>query len=164
MFGANDPSSWQSSTWDGYYTEYNQYQDTQYQDTQFQDTQFQDTQLNEKEECTPGPDAAPSPEYDPFTEGPAETKTDDTADAPGQAVQPETVPDGCQLLSWQKSGWMARCVLLIALWKKGHFNKMQDYMWKFADHHTIRMHVKCLESSLQKYGEDVGPWKLGYNF
>ena len=76
----------------------------------------------------------------------------------------QTVPPGCSPLEWQKSGWMSRCVLLIALWKKGHFNKMQEYMWKFSEHHTIKMQLMMLESSLQKFGPEVGPWKLGYNF
>lgn len=162
MFGSSgqgsswDGASWHGATWDG--------------STAGGATEDYNTE-NVKDQHTmeaPGQDAVPSPEYDPFTQGPDGVQPPDAQHqddpAPAQAVQPQKVPDGCQALSWQKSGWMARCILLMALWKKGHFDKMQEYMWKFSEHHTVRMHVLCLESHLQKYGPEVGPWKLGYNF
>lgn len=120
----------------------------------------------------------PSPEYDPFKEAPVvdDTCLDTEAFAadehgldphPGQSTassSTQEMPPSSNPLQWQKSGWMNRCVLLIALWKKGHFNKMQEYMWKFAEHHTIKMPVMLLESHLQKFGPEEGPYKLGYNF
>lgn len=169
MFGSKaQGSTWDGSsanwaTWDGYGSTCG---GAAWEDHSTQNVNEQKTM------DAPGQDAVPSPEYDPFAQGPDvlpppdAQQQDGTDGGPAQAVAPQQAqpPPGCEPLSWQKSGWMARCILLMALWKKGHFDKMQEYMWKFSEHHSVRMHALCLESHLQKFGPEVGPWKLGYNF
>ena len=62
-----------------------------------------------------------------------------------------------------KSGWMNRCVLLIALYKQGRMDYFKKKIEEFAEEPEARMPVMLLMSSIQKWG-DHGPWKSGFKW
>ena len=76
--------------------------------------------------------------------------------------QPQYVPDFSQQGQY-KSGWMNKCILLVALWKERRFRHLEDVCNRFAGHHSISHNVRCLQSHIRKHG-DKGPVLMGYRY
>lgn len=76
--------------------------------------------------------------------------------------QPQFVPDFSQQGQY-KSGWMNRCILLVALFKERRYKHLEDVCNRVAGHHSIAHHVRCLQSHIRKHG-DKGPALMGYRY
>eukprot|EP00435_Cladocopium_sp_Y103_P024771 s3052_g6.t1 len=76
--------------------------------------------------------------------------------------QPSYQPDFSQQTKF-KSGWMNRCILLVALFREKRFKHLDQVCSRFAEHYSIAHHVRCLESHIRKHG-DKGPALMGYRY
>eukprot|EP00438_Fugacium_kawagutii_P008081 Skav207897 [mRNA] locus=scaffold2233:87351:88624:+ [translate_table: standard] len=76
--------------------------------------------------------------------------------------QPNVAPDFSQQTQI-KTGWMNRCVLLVALWKERRFKHLEHVCNKFGEHYSISNNVRCLQSHIRKHG-DKGPALMGYKY
>eukprot|EP00438_Fugacium_kawagutii_P004869 Skav203385 [mRNA] locus=scaffold1379:411164:415169:+ [translate_table: standard] len=76
--------------------------------------------------------------------------------------QPNVAPDFSQQTQ-VKTGWMNRCVLLVALWKERRFKHLEHVCNKFGEHYSISHNVRCLQSHIRKHG-DKGPALMGYKY